>query len=469
MGVFGSLPLLAVAVLAPVYLIAGLLALYLVLPPRTFRSPQYRNRRPAENRSKFAWSTLAPIAILAGAAVGSVVVWYVGDVANVFGVSPTWVDRIWVGAVVAGAFVAFLNVWRGRWWRRAIAVVSVAVFVLAGALAVNRDASAYQTLAEAIGRSSVRALRLPTPTDTSPGPGSSRAPHVPFYAQSTVFDAQLYKAWQAPAGMPRTGRVGTIDIPGVVSHFDARPAIVYLPPAALVKDPPALPVVIMLSGQPGDPNSLLISGHLTTTLDKLARENHGLAPIVVIPDQLGSTYANPMCVDGDLGNSATYLTTDVPAFITRHFRVARGTQAWAIGGFSEGGTCAIQLGAAHADLFGSFIDVSGELGPTLASRAATIRDGFEGSAVRYQRAQPSSILAAHAPYPNFVAFFAVGQTDHSYRDAMVDNSEAAQAAGMHVIRDVIPHSGHDWSTATVGMADGLAYLYPRLGLASPSQ
>jgi len=49
------------------------------------------------------------------------------------------------------------------------------------------------------------------------------------------------------------GVVSTVVIPGSVSGFAARPAWVYLPPAALVRNPPALPVLVLLHGQPGSP------------------------------------------------------------------------------------------------------------------------------------------------------------------------------------------------------------------------
>ncbi len=47
---------------------------------------------------------------------------------------------------------------------------------------------------------------------------------------------------------------------------------------------------------------------MTDRLDRLAAAHHGLAPIVVMPDQLGEATRNPMCVDGPLGDSRTYLT-----------------------------------------------------------------------------------------------------------------------------------------------------------------
>lgn len=458
MTFLASLPLLSVWLLVIVDALAALLAIALiVLPHRAFTGAHSRPRR-----RRLRWTALA-IAAIAGSTAGGALIWYIGDVQNAFGVSPTWVDRIWVGGVVAGVAVALVNLWSTAWRRKLLAVGSVFVFVLAGALAINRDGSVYHNLAQALGTEQVKPLTLRT---HAPEPPTSTSIPLPAYATSTAFDPKLYATWKAPATMPKVGTVGSVRIPGTVSHFPARPAIVYLPPAALVAHPPALPVVVMLSGQPGEPGSLLASGGLAVTLDRLAKADRGLAPIVVIPDQLGSTSANPMCVDGKLGNSATYLADDVPTYIKAHFRVTTDRRAWAIGGFSQGGTCSIQLASSHPELFGSFVDVAGEHGPSLESRQATIVKGFGGSVAAYRAAQPTAIMAAHGRYADTLAFFAVGENDTEYGGAMTANSAAAAAAGMRVIRYISPHTAHDWLTATNGMAAGLSDLYPRLGLAA---
>ena len=97
--------------------------------------------------------------------------------------------------------------------------------------------------------------------------------------------------------MPKSGTIGTAVIPATVSHFVARDAVVYLPPAALVKNAPALPVMIFLGGQPGSPQSVVEAGQMPEILNAFAAAHHGLAPIVVIPDQLGASANNPMCLN----------------------------------------------------------------------------------------------------------------------------------------------------------------------------
>lgn len=432
--------LLSWQVLAPAYVVAGLLLVALLWRARRVRAA--------------AWWRRTGLAAAVGAVVGVLLTWWLGDVENVAGVPPTTVDRIWVAAVTAAVGVAVANTWSTRWPKKVAAVAGVVAVVLAGSLAINRDAGAYPTLAQALGRSTVAALDVPSTAEATPASGALQ------------LDPTLYASWTPPADMPTKGRYGSVHVPGTASGFPARDAIVYLPPAALVADPPPLPVVVVMSGQPASPESVVTAGHLADTLDHLAAESKGLAPIAVVPDQLSADAVNPMCVDGPIGNSATYVTKDVVDYVSSHYRVASGPRAWAVAGFSQGGTCSIQFGAGHPDLFGSIVDVSGELGPSNGTEAETIARGFSGDRAAYEAAQPQALLAAHAPYADSAAFFAVGQADATFTQFFHANSDAAEKAGMTVERYVSPGSGHDWTTATNGFAHGLAWLYPRWGLAA---
>jgi len=467
------LPLTSTRLLAVVYLVAVALAVLLVRPPSARRRARAAASAAAagageagaaaagageatrdsdeDARTLRRWWRRIVVAAVVGAGLGVLGSWVLGDVLDVAGVPPTWVDRVWFTAVVAGVAVAVALLVGTSAARRVVAGLGVVVFVLAGALAINRDAGAYPTIAAALGTRTIAPLTVD--------------PAAPA-AASTAFLPDLYASWTPPAGMPATGRYGTVHIPGTVSGFPARDAVVYLPPAALVAHAPALPVMMMLSGQPANPDSVVTSGNIVRTLDGYASTHHGLAPIVVVPDQLSADDHNPMCVDGALGDSATYLTTDVVSYVTSHYHVASGPRAWTIGGFSQGGTCSIQLASSRPDLFGSFIDVSGELGPSLGSVEQTVAAGFAGSRAAYDAAQPQAIMAAHGPYADTDAFFAVGEHDATFTAYLAANSAAAEKAGMHVTRYTSPGSAHDWTTATNGFAAGIAHLYPRMGLAA---
>jgi hypothetical protein len=392
------------------------------------------------------------IGAVAGAVAGLGLTWWFGDQEGILGIPPTGVDRWWAVATFAGLGIVVVSLVRRRWLVRVVAVVAALSFIVAGGLAINRDGGLFPHVSDVLGVSSVPDLRLPQAVTTEP---------------SGPFNPELYRAWSPPLGMPASGRYGSVDIPGVVSKFTARPAIVYLPPAALVRNPPALPVLIVMSGQgPGAaPYNVVDAGHFVSTMDRIAAAHHGLAPIVVIPDQLKSPTNNPMCVNGPLGNSATYLTVDVPRWVRDHFRVETGPAAWAVGGFSEGGTCAVQLAAKYPQTFGSFIDVSGQRAPELGSLASTIRRGFSGSVAAYLAAVPENVMKKHGPYLHTNAFFAAGANDSRYGPQLPIVAKAARTSGMKVEVYIVPNASHDWSAAARGLSHGAHWLMPLIGLA----
>ena len=146
-------------------------------------------------------------------------------------------------------------------------------------------------------------------------------------------------------------------IPNSLSGFRSRPAGLYLPPAALVKQPPLLPPVVMLMGQPGNPDPSLQK----SILDAFASRRKGLAPIVLVADQLGNPAIDPPCLDtAKHGRSEIFLVGDVVAWARANLRVLPDAAHWTIAGYSSGGQCALSLGAKHPEIWGNVLDISGE-------------------------------------------------------------------------------------------------------------
>lgn len=392
-----------------------------------------------------SWLVRAAALIVVGGGLGLLLFWLVSDVWVTFGLALTPVVGLWVVLAFAGVFLAVGNVWRSRWWRKAVAVASVAVFLLTAAAGINVDFGAYRTLDEAAGIMPYGAL-----------------PAADLDGHAAAIDTAQLTSWRAPAGMPKHGVVGTVSIPATVSHFSARAASVYLPPAALVADPPVLPVLVIFSGQPGGPSDMFTSGRVQDTLNAYAAKHQGLAPIVVAPDQLGHPGQNPMCVDSPLGNSATYLTVDVPKWIRTHLTVSDAAQYWAVGGYSQGGTCATQFGFGHPALFGALIDILGEKIPTIG--ASTVGRAFGGSFAAYDAQKPLAILAAHGSYPGDYGIFGTGLQDKKYTGYVHAAYRAATAAGMTTMLIDAPASGHDWNTVRYVLARALPALAHHWGL-----
>ncbi|WP_431277197.1 alpha/beta hydrolase-fold protein [Leifsonia poae] len=388
-------------------------------------------------------------ALVAGGLIGLFLTWLLGDVLDVFGVTLTPVSRMWVAIGSAGVALAIVNLFGSRWWRKLVAVVSIPVFLIAAGAGINVDFGEYRNLNDALGVVPFGALDL-------------HSEHGEV-ADSGIDDAAT---WRAPSSLPAKGEIGTVHIPATASGFAARTTVVYLPPAALTSNPPVLPILYAFSGQPGAPSDVFTAGRIGAVMDEFAAKHKGLAPIVVAADQLGGPNRNPMCVDSALGRSATYLLSDVPNWIKAHFRVSSDPAAWGVFGYSQGATCAVQFASGHPGIFGSALASSSELGPTLGGEKTTIAKGFGGSAAAYRAAQPSALMAAHAPYKDSLLILGVGQNDAKYTAFAQALYVDASRAGITTHLFSSPGTAHDWHTVQHTLAVGFPLIAAHMGLGS---
>lgn len=399
-------------------------------------------------RPTVKWLITVGIAVATGV-IASVLTWLIAiRELNLFGASLGVVNYAWITATFCAVAIAVTNLWQSRWWRKVVAALSIVVFVITGAVAINADYGIDQTVAQALHISQDKPIRL---VAAQPEPVAAAQP--------------LWKTWNPPADMPALGQIGTQVIPNTLSGFASRPAGIYLPPAALVKNPPALPLVIMMFGQPGDPVPEAPAGYLK----RFAIEHHGMAPIVIVVDQLGNPLQDPLCIDTrKFGNAETFITKDVPNWALAHLNVTHDHRDWAIAGYSKGGECAIALAAKHPDIWSNVIDVSGEEYPGSDDPAQVLHTVFHGDHAAYEAQKPINIMARET-YPGMTAIFTAGSEDPGYLDQAKRVSAAARQAGMRVTFDEIKGAGHGEDALYPGMVDGFAVLYPVLGMSPPSE
>lgn len=396
------------------------------------------------------WRTLLrqAAAALGIGALGLLATWLVSDVFMLFGVSLGWMVIISValGFMTAGFAVCILITARG--WRRILAALTIMLCLLSTGLRVDIIYGEFTTLG------SLFSVSL------YPDYESHRAARP---AMSVAQWRSLASRGDLPAH-PRTGRSYSVRIPNGRSRFPARPADIYLPPAALSDRPPALPVFVLLAGQPGSPDRLFTAGAIPAMLDAYAAQHDGLAPVVVSPDQNGSSSHNSLCVDSPVyGKAETYLSDDVPAWIRTELPVADQPQQWAIGGFSQGGTCSTQLGARHPNVYGNMLPADGELEPTQGRQEQMIRDYFGGDRERFLSQVPARAMLERAP-SNQRLFTAAGSNDKQSQHSMMVIAKAAEQAGMSVRAVVTQGSGHDWHTVKTAWKPGLEWLGEAMGL-----
>ncbi len=197
--------------------------------------------------------------------------------------------------------------------------------------------------------------------------GEKATDEIPQNLTAQVLSPDATAAFLNSVHSSGQGGVLQVAIPSTKSGFKTNDALVYLPPAWFVQPHPSLPVAIMLGGAPGFSKDWTQAGHLDITADAWARRHNGIAPIFVMTDYTGGFKSfktlkgnDSECVNGKYGNVETYLTEDVPAWISKTFNTESQPSHWAIGGFSLGGYCAMTLSLRHQSLYGVYLDISGE-------------------------------------------------------------------------------------------------------------
>ncbi|WP_354640794.1 alpha/beta hydrolase [Kitasatospora camelliae] len=342
----------------------------------------------------------------------------------------TWCALLAVGVLLTG--------WRGaRWWTRAAAPAAMVLAVVCAANSLNIATGYYPDLGDAAADLSGK----PVPQQMS-----------------------LAEARKA-VGRAETGRVVAVDIPAQPSGFSHRKEFVYLPPAWFrSKQRPKLPVVEMIGGVFAEPENWIRAGNAVEIADAYAAAHNGNAPILVFADATGDFKTDTECMNGKAGKAEDHLLKDIPKYVSKTFGTATGPKKWAVAGWSMGGTCALTITLAHPDVFGRFLDISGDPAPSKGDRKQTLEELFDGDEQAMAAHDPTSLLAASRrdTFKGVSGWFAVGE-DETKRVAQLKKLEpAAKATGIATRVSVIPGK-HNWQVAATAFEEALPWLAQELG------
>lgn len=264
------------------------------------------------------------------------------------------------------------------------------------------------------------------------------------------------------------GAVVEAAIPGTVSHFRGRPAAIYLPPAWFRRPHPALPVVLLLHGSPGSPRDWTRSAGADVTSDRYAAKHGGRAPIIVSPDINGSFTGDSECTNGTAGNVETYLTVDVPHWVDGYLHPSRLARQWAVGGLSEGGTCAMALALRHPTEFPTFLDFGGEEQITHHGGAMSLFRGTGAQRMRAVKSYDPIFLLEHFRRAGRVSgWFDVGTSDRGTSTAVERLYGRALRLGMHVHLKLTLDGHHSFRVWKLSFAGCLPWLGQRLLIDRP--
>lgn len=360
-------------------------------------------------------------------------------------------DFWWIVVIIFALGLAVASMIRSGYRRKFLAVPAALMVFIAGSNEINMAYAQYPTLGDVLGVSEATII------DGPPAIADGTYEQLPSGPLATV--------WQ-PTGpdIPAAGVVSDITLPATTSKFPARPGRVYYPPAYFAANPQPLPVLVLMSGQPGGPDDWLLGNRLQSAMDPWAAANRGIAPVVVVVDQNGTENPNPACVNSKLGQADTYLAVDVPAAIEQQLRVEKNHAHWAVGGFSNGGTCAVQLAFNHPDVYPSFISLGGEVEPTVgANEQETIQNLFDGDAAKYRAVNPLDLMKSKK-FPTVAGWVIYGAGDYIIGPGQDKLYDAGKADGVDIQKYVVPDTSHDWNMVIGGLKHVLPWLGQRMNI-----
>lgn len=331
-----------------------------------------------------------------------------------------------------GEGVPAVDARRSRWWRASIAALSIGLLAVVTIIAVTAVRDAGQ---------------------------------APPSAATASRTGALYETWVPPDDMPATGAQRSEEIPGTISGFPARPAGIYLPPAALVEHPPDLPLVVFMTAHPGDTDPSYIGG----VLDDLAAQNNGLAPIAIVADQFGTSGGDPACADSTAyGNARSYVTLDVVTWAKENLAVNDDPRFWVVGGYADGASCAYTYAAVMPDVWKVLLSVSGDAYPGSGDPDGVRDTVYGGDAEAFAATRPVRVLMAHkGEYSESSAVFTAGGADREGVTTQKRSAAAATVAGMSTAYLEVAGAGRGVDALVGGLDRGLDLLYPILGLREP--
>ena len=347
-----------------------------------------------------------------------------------------WAWLIWISLTVV-----LLGWPQAHWALRTLSVIAIVFCILAAFTVINQTYDYYPTLDRLFGKD---------------------AAHFTYLPALPAIRAEVRRTGKLPAH----GSTVAVTIPPTESHFQTGQAYVYVPPGWFKSPEPQLPVIELTAGIPGEPSDWTRAGYADTTSTAFAATHHGLAPILVIPDNNGSAQ-DTECANTHLGKAETYLVKDVPTFMQASFDAAVGVHSLAIAGLSDGGTCAIMLALRNSHAYSTFASYSGYASPTYLDDTAqqTIAQLFGGSKAEYEAHNPMHLLTG-GRYVGMGGWFTAGASDPQPLADTKQLARLARPTGMEVCLTT-PAGTHSFEFWVQAFRESLPSISWRLGLTPP--
>lgn len=223
------------------------------------------------------------------------------------------------------------------------------------------------------------------------------------------------------------------------------------------------PVLMLLHGVPGSPQSWLEHGGMPDAVQKLVDAHQSHPFILAMP------VINPGSVDTDCSDTpdrkvATWLSADVPDLLREKFRTLPNPNGWGLMGFSTGGYCAAKLPLQYPHVFGA----GAALDPDPLSGDRSV---LPDPAMRLRNSPTHLVAGSRA---DVGIFLATSAQDHDSPPTSIEQFvSAAQNSTVRVKTMLLASGGHNYNTWISEYPAAISWLSQQLaapqGPASPKK
>jgi S-formylglutathione hydrolase FrmB len=238
-------------------------------------------------------------------------------------------------------------------------------------------------------------------------------------------------------------------------------AMVYLPAAYFdpARASQQFPVVEVLDGYPGSPQTWLGPMHLQRSADAEISAGRALPFLAVMPVQNYLPQGRDgQCLDVPHGDQVeSTLTSQVRRTVLGYFRVSAERSAWALMGYSTGGYCALKIALRFPQYYASAASI---LGNTSPYHDADTGPAFKANPGLWNANDPVWLVANRTP-PDLSILLATSHGDPAtLRDARAFERQAREPLRVQLTSDAT--GGHNFHTFRLYEAMAFDWLSGRL-------
>ncbi|MEU7057805.1 alpha/beta hydrolase-fold protein [Streptomyces sp. NPDC046197] len=198
------------------------------------------------------------------------------------------------------------------------------------------------------------------------------------------------------------------------------------------------PVLMLLHGVPGSPQSWLEHGGMPGAFADLLKQGR-VHPFILVMPVVDPGSVDTDCTDLPHRKVASWLAYDVPDLVRHKFRTLNGPDGWGLMGYSTGGFCAAKLPLQYPKVFGA----GAALDPDRLSGDPAVLTDHE---LRRSNSPTHLVAGTRA---SVSLFLATSRQDRISPPSAIEAFVTAAASSPVRVRTlVLPSGGHNYKTWT---------------------